>query len=102
MSDQFPEQTEFIPWNLKEASIGVYKEESISGRELHALWSIDFEFFSTVEYKKAILQTRTLRDFLRARNLFVLKTGQSIATELLKAKQAQWEPMPSEYQHEVF
>ncbi|RKF81591.1 hypothetical protein GcM3_034027, partial [Golovinomyces cichoracearum] len=108
------EEPEFSPWTLKDVSAATgtqvtsyissrmeaYTEETMSGSELHALWASDFEFFSEVEYKKSTIQTRALRDFFRSRNVLVLKKGLSIATELVKAQRAQWEPMPIEYQHE--
>ncbi|RKF84297.1 hypothetical protein GcM1_123008 [Golovinomyces cichoracearum] len=58
-----------------------YTEDTISGSELHALWASDYEFFSDVKYKKSNIQTRALRDFLRSRNMLVLKKGLLIVTE---------------------
>ncbi|TQS34271.1 hypothetical protein Golomagni_05352 [Golovinomyces magnicellulatus] len=74
---------EFMPWTTKDFStststqiaryieerIQVYIEDNISGRELHELQTLDFESFSSVEYKKTTAQTKALRDFLRSRNL---------------------------------
>ncbi|RKF79342.1 hypothetical protein GcM1_203028, partial [Golovinomyces cichoracearum] len=74
---------------------------NISGRELHELWTLDFESFSSVEYKKTTAQTKALRDFFRSRNVFIPRKGHSIANELLKAQTISWACMPDEYLHEV-
>ncbi|RKF63085.1 putative glycosyl [Erysiphe neolycopersici] len=76
-------------------------EDNISERKLHELWNLDFEFFSSVEYKKTTAQTKALRDFFRSRNMFIPRKGYSIATELLKAQTTSWAPMPDEYLHEI-
>ncbi|RKF80151.1 hypothetical protein GcM3_048038, partial [Golovinomyces cichoracearum] len=109
------ESPEFMPWTIKDVStststqiaryieerIQVYVEDNISGRELHELWTLDFESFSSVEYKKTTAQTKALRDFLRSRNVFIPRKGHSIANELLKAQTISWARMPDEYLHEV-
>ncbi|RKF96000.1 hypothetical protein GcM1_044002, partial [Golovinomyces cichoracearum] len=108
------EEIEFKPWTLKEATdatsteiakyiedrIHVYVDDNIYGRELHALWSLDFKDFSIIEYKKTTPQTKALREFLRSRNVLVPRTGQSIAVELLKSWLIQWPPMLDDCLHE--
>ncbi|RKF83155.1 hypothetical protein GcC1_006048, partial [Golovinomyces cichoracearum] len=84
-----------------EDRINVYVDDNIYGRELHALWSLDFKDFNIIEYKKTTPQTKALRDFLRSRNVLVPRTGQSIAVELLKSRLTQWQPMPDDCLHEV-
>ncbi|RKF57977.1 putative glycosyl, partial [Golovinomyces cichoracearum] len=88
------EEIEFKP-------INVYVDDNIYGRELHALWSLDFKDFNIIEYKKKTSQTKALRDFLRSCNVLLPRTGQSIAVELLKPRLTQWQPMPDDCLHEV-
>ena len=104
------EEIEFKPWTLKQAAeatstnipnyietrINVYTDDNIYGRELHALWSLDFKNFSITEYKKTTSQTKALRDFLRSRNVLIMRTGQPIASELLRSRLANWQPMPDD------
>ncbi|KAI6245294.1 hypothetical protein HI914_06804 [Erysiphe necator] len=108
-------EAEFKSWTFKEATeatstdiakyienrIENYDDNNIYGRELHVLWISDFELFSITDYKKTSSQTKALRNFLRSRNVFIPRTGQSIAYELLKSRLTQWQPMPDDCLHEV-
>ncbi|EPQ63477.1 BgtAc-30368 [Blumeria graminis f. sp. tritici] len=111
----YVEQPDFKSWTIQGATaatsaqiatciderIKAYTEDNITGRELHALWILDFEFFSNTEYKNTTIQTRLLRDFLRSRNVFVPRKGHSIAVELPKAQHATWEAIPEACLHEI-
>ena len=106
----------FIPWTANKVSnanstdiktyiddrLIEYEDENLYGCELHGYFATDFQEFTTTAFKKTTESTKTLRDFLRKKNVFIQKNrGTQIASALIDTLQNPFSPMPDTMMNEV-